>query len=733
MPNINTQVSPGIGPLPEEFSPIGGCVVDLIGLNDARYSGQIAASRMFQGWVGSLGPNQTYPDLSRSWIRIVTEQFKAEDIAGRLGGGLKAANIRITLYDGDSGSPNPVYVAMFGAGHFPYQSWGPQPPNFDFDGGQNLYLGFEDAAGNPVSCGFMGETQTYRLDDSHETIETFTGFPGVYALTDSRLGVPPPAAYPTSFPVTGWFTVPADKLADLYQALLQGSLKIGMHDTTPGDQYLDFTQGLAGDVLAIPLFPPEVVSFIADPAAVLGSGDVTLSWTTLNCDSVSIPGVGEGLPANGSQVVPISAETTFDLTATGRDGTDTASLTVLRLKPPITIQFSADETTLHARGASTILRWNVLEADRVFLNGIPVAASLVQATAPFPAEESRVYVLTAEQDGTEEPATAEVTVSLAAPPLSITTPPLLPSAGTTKPQYSLQFTAAGGFGNYHWTASDVPPGLAMSDSGVLSGTLPLTAAIIYSIQVSVASEGVTLPATGVFSLPFVVAPLTITTLSLTPARELEPYYLQLQSIFGRGPKTWSLVGGSLPEGLELSDQGVLSGTPASYGYWTFTAEVATLDETDRRTYELMVKLGWDRLDLDHHIYYRVRNPDGSLAAGLTNDPFPERGGEQMFATLAVGFSVGTDEIVLGDARVRGGGLAAQFQDIPEAAHFWDLGPLDGAPYPLGGAAVVYLPSSLLSRFTRPEIQAKVEAVFPMGALPVVRFMDETGEEVISPS
>jgi len=36
--------------------------------------------------------------------------------------------------------------------------------------------------------------------------------------------------------------------------------------------------------------------------------------------------------------------------------------------------------------------------------------------------------------------------------------------------------------------------------------------------------------------------------------------------------------------------------------------------------------------------------------------------------------------------------------IPEAINFWDLGSLDGKPYPLGGALAVYLPVSTLERY-----------------------------------
>src|ERR1044072_7500881 len=118
-----------------------------------RLTAQISASRMFYGWTGPDGRNQQAPYLPNTWLIVVTVTFDATGMASILGGGISKANVRITLFDGDSGSPNPVYVDMFGPGisgsEFPYARWSPQPPTWDFDGGQNLWLGFTDAAGTP--------------------------------------------------------------------------------------------------------------------------------------------------------------------------------------------------------------------------------------------------------------------------------------------------------------------------------------------------------------------------------------------------------------------------------------------------------------------------------------------------------------------------------------------------------------------------------------------------------
>jgi len=69
--------------------------------------------------------------------------------------------------------------------------------------------------------------------------------------------------------------------------------------------------------------------------------------------------------------------------------------------------------------------------------------------------------------------------------------------------------------------------------------------------------------------------------------------------------------------------------------------------------------------------------------------------------MVVGTSRGVQSFETTDIRNRGGGLAEQWQSIPEAINFWDLGSLDGKPYPLGGGLAVYsiCLSSVLERFT----------------------------------
>lgn len=136
----------------------------------------------------------------------------------------------------------------------------------------------------------------------------------------------------------------------------------------------------------------------------------------------------------------------------------------------------------------------------------------------------------------------------------------------------------------------------------------------------------------------------------------------------------------------------------------------------------------DGQDPYRFIYHRILNEDGSIFQ--TSDPSPVTGTDSQFATLVVGSSVGVNLFEVRDARMRGGGLAEAHQSIPEAGHFWDLGYLDGKPYPVAGGILTYLPKRLLDTFTRAELQAKVDALLPMGSLAVLLFYDSDGEESV---
>src|SRR5262249_40946520 len=81
-------------------------------------------------------------------------------------------------------------------------------------------------------------------------------------------------------------------------------------------------------------------------------------------------------------------------------------------------------------------------------------------------------------------------------------------------------------------------------------------------------------ATKAFMLAVGLPPLAITTATPLPfATSGQPYSQTLTASGGEAPYTWSIVGGTKPDGLVLSPDGVLSGTPPTPSGSNFTVQV----------------------------------------------------------------------------------------------------------------------------------------------------------------
>lgn len=130
------------------------------------------------------------------------------------------------------------------------------------------------------------------------------------------------------------------------------------------------------------------------------------------------------------------------------------------------------------------------------------------------------------------------------------------------------------------------------------------------------------------------------------------------------------------------------------------------------------------------IYHQVIDPVTGPVEGLTNDPNPSEGTNIVFAYLAVGVGISTQQFTYTDIRQRGGGLTSAYQTIPQAVNFWDLGYWDGKPYPIGGTLAVYVPASVLNEMSNADVLGIVQQALPMGCLPVIRFYNPDGTEFI---
>ena len=80
----------------------------------------------------------------------------------------------------------------------------------------------------------------------------------------------------------------------------------------------------------------------------------------------------------------------------------------------------------------------------------------------------------------------------------------------------------------------------------------------------------------------------ITTASPLPNGKLNEAYSQTLDAEGTMPITWTLLSGALPDGLSLTSDGVVSGTPVMDGTFTFTVKAENIAGEDTKTLNITI-------------------------------------------------------------------------------------------------------------------------------------------------
>jgi len=157
--------------------------------------------------------------------------------------------------------------------------------------------------------------------------------------------------------------------------------------------------------------------------------------------------------------------------------------------------------------------------------------------------------------------------------VSITTPSPLP-AGEVGIFYSQTLQASSCNPVFTWTNTDgsLPSGMSLSGGGVLSGT-PSGPGGVFNFTVKV-TDGNNAATNQSFSVGISNA-LQITTTSLPGGTNISFYNATLSAGNGQPSYAWSLSPASagLPPDLSLTTNGVLLGTPVTYGTFNFSVRV----------------------------------------------------------------------------------------------------------------------------------------------------------------
>ncbi len=167
-------------------------------------------------------------------------------------------------------------------------------------------------------------------------------------------------------------------------------------------------------------------------------------------------------------------------------------------------------------------------------------------------------------------------VTVAGPNLALPASSL--PAGTAGQAYAATIApATGGTAPYSYalTAGALPSGVVLdAATGTLSGTPTVSGTFNFTLTVTDSTPSPAAQANQSYTLSIAGATLVPGQSTLPPAVRGTPYSQVLTATGGVAPYTYSLASGTLPAGLTLASNGVLSGTPTAEGSTSFTIAVA---------------------------------------------------------------------------------------------------------------------------------------------------------------
>jgi PKD repeat protein len=171
----------------------------------------------------------------------------------------------------------------------------------------------------------------------------------------------------------------------------------------------------------------------------------------------------------------------------------------------------------------------------------------------------------------------QFTITVEAPP-TITTNSL--PNGEVGASYSATITADKAA---TWYSNNLPYGLSLSPSGVISGE-PLYEGD-YSFTIS--AQNFAGNSSKSFSISIAAQQFpTISTASMAKGYKGESYGVRLKS--ASLSAVWSKSAGNLPTGLSLNSSGIISGTPTATGTFTFTVRTVNNEGTDEKELKIII-------------------------------------------------------------------------------------------------------------------------------------------------
>jgi large repetitive protein len=316
-----------------------------------------------------------------------------------------------------------------------------------------------------------------------------------------------------------------------------------------------------------------------------------------------------------------------------------SSLSVTTTTAPGAFTATAYSMTLAATGGSGTCNWSLASGT------LPAGLTLNPATGvisgtPTSAGTSTFTVKVTDAAGAT--ATKQLTL-VVVNKLAISTSTL--ATAVTGSSYSSTLVATGGSGAYTWSldSGTLPAGLNLNaTTGVISG-IPTTAGTsTFTVKVTDAGGNSVTKALTIT----VTSNLSVTTATLAGGAVAVAYSQSLTATGGSGAYSWSLSSGTLPAGLTLTVNGVISGAPTTAATSSITVLVTDAGG-NKATKVLSIVVTAPALAIS-----TVSLPNGNVAA-LYSQTFTATGGKAPYTwsrsagTLPLGLTLSTTGVLSG--------------------------------------------------------------------------------------
>ncbi len=191
-------------------------------------------------------------------------------------------------------------------------------------------------------------------------------------------------------------------------------------------------------------------------------------------------------------------------------------------------------------------------------------------TAPLVSANTTATITASSVASPAASGSATVTISASVPaPVKVVVSPGTASVVSGKTQQFTALVSNTSNTSVTWKASSG----SISAAGLYTAPQVSSTTSATVTATSVAAPTVASSATVTISAPG-ASPVAITTTSVPPATSGSAYGFALGASGGTTPYTWNVTSGSLPAGVSLASNGMISGTPSQSGQFSFVAQVS---------------------------------------------------------------------------------------------------------------------------------------------------------------